>query len=279
VYRATALAGALLPVTLVLDAARLGGVGGQLTKQPICAAYGVSADGGSTVRGPTMPDKRPARWTVDLFRPTRVRPTTITTTVIRHGRRLGLIDAELLQEGQPVARSRALFAGPSETPEGQVWLPDRTFQAPPPDLLPHGDEQRLYYSDEVGWTAQPESHRNGSRKQTGHYPMRIVEAEEPTPFQMTASVGDVTSMVVNWGRAGLEFINTDINLALTRLPASMELGLSTIDRSENEGIAVGSAVVFDRKGPFGSVTVVAWANPVSLVDPGDRKPDLAAFAN
>ena len=59
----------------------------------------------------------------------------------------------------------------------------------------------------------------------------------------------------------------------------MELGLSTIDRSENEGIAVGSAVVFDRKGPFGSVTVVAWANPVSLVDPGDRKPDLAAFAN
>src|SRR5664279_1651091 len=146
VYRVTALAGALLLVTLVvLDAARLGGVGGQLTKQPICAAYGVSADGGSTVRGPTMPDKRPARWTVDLFRPTRVRPTTITITVIRHGRRLGLIDAELLQEGQPVARSRALFAGPSETPEGQVRLPDRTFQAPPPDLLPHRDEQRLYY--------------------------------------------------------------------------------------------------------------------------------------
>ena len=36
-------------VGYVLDAARLGGVGGQLTAQPICAAYGGSAVDGSTV--------------------------------------------------------------------------------------------------------------------------------------------------------------------------------------------------------------------------------------
>ena len=36
-------------VGYVLDAARLGGVGGQLTEQPICAAYGGSAVDGSTV--------------------------------------------------------------------------------------------------------------------------------------------------------------------------------------------------------------------------------------
>jgi len=36
-------------VGYVLDASRLGGVGGQLTEQPICAAYGGSAVDGSTV--------------------------------------------------------------------------------------------------------------------------------------------------------------------------------------------------------------------------------------
>ena len=36
-------------VGYVLDAARLGGVGGQLTAQPICAAYGGSVVDGSTV--------------------------------------------------------------------------------------------------------------------------------------------------------------------------------------------------------------------------------------
>jgi len=63
-----------------------------------------------------MPDKRPVRWTVDLFRVVGMHPTTVTTAVIRHGRRIGLVDAGLSQLGRPVARSRALFALTSPNP-------------------------------------------------------------------------------------------------------------------------------------------------------------------
>ncbi len=221
---------------------------------------------------------RPARWAVDLFRPARVRPTTVTTTVVRHGRRIGVIDAELCQGDGPVARSRTLFARPSPTPEGQVWRPDHTLPTPSPDLVPTRDDLRLYYSEQRGWTNEADSHQNGSHKQVWQLPIPLVEDERPTPFQMTASVADLTSLVVNWGTAGVEFINADINLVLTRLPASMELGLSAIDRSEGGGVSVGTAVVFDRDGPLGSASVVALANPVSGVDPANRRPDLTAFA-
>jgi len=83
-----------------------------------------------------MPDKRPVRWTVDLFRVVGMHPTTVTTAVIRHGRRIGLVDAELSQLGRPVARSRALFALTGPNPDGDVWSSGRDLQAPPSGLAP-----------------------------------------------------------------------------------------------------------------------------------------------
>jgi len=116
------------------------------------AVSGALARATERAAGQVMPEMRPARWAVDLFRPARVRPTTITTTVVRRGRRIGVIDAELSQGNGPVARSRALFAHPSPTPAGQVWRPERTLPTPPPDLVPAGDDPRLFYSEQQGWT-------------------------------------------------------------------------------------------------------------------------------
>ena len=212
---------------------------------------------------------RPARWTLDMFRPPRDVPVFITATVIRHGGRVGLIDAELRQEGMTVARSRTLFVRPGSNPTGALWSPPHTPKPPPVDLQPLDDEHRIYYSDAVGWTRDPQSHRNGSRKEIWIFPLAIVEAEDPTPFQMTASGADLTSLVVNWGSRGLEFINADITVALTRLPATMELGLSTIHRAEDSGISIGTAALFDREGPIGTATVTALFKSARSVDPGN----------
>ena len=54
-------------------------------------------------------DLRPARHTVDLFRPATMDPCRTTTRVVREGRRLCLVDATLEQDGQTVARASALF--------------------------------------------------------------------------------------------------------------------------------------------------------------------------
>jgi hypothetical protein len=206
------------------------------------------------------------RWTVDLFRPAGLMPTAISTTLFRKGRRIGLIDAELSQNGKPIARSRAVFAHPSPTPAGEVWSPERAFPLPPPHLTPLPGEPRIYRTERQGWTPHAKDHLGGTHKQTWHFPVPLVEGEEPTRFQMTAGVADVTNLVSNWGTAGLEFINADITLAITRLPAAMELGLCPIDRTVSDGIAIGTAAVFDRQGQLGLATVVTLANAAHRVD-------------
>jgi len=86
-------------------------------------------------------------------------------------------------------------------------------------------------------------------------------------FQWVASVADVANVVANWGTRDLEFINADVTVNMVRLPRADEMGLSATEHLEDAGIAVGGAVLFDRDGPFGTVTVSALANAEHAVDP------------
>ncbi|MCC3311823.1 acyl-CoA thioesterase domain-containing protein [Nocardia africana] len=67
----------------------------------------------SSVPGPAL---QPVRWTLDLFRAVRMRPTATSATVVREGPRLCLVDAVLRQDGQPAARASALYLRASEAP-------------------------------------------------------------------------------------------------------------------------------------------------------------------
>lgn len=225
------------------------------------AVSAVLARATERVADEVLPGRRLVRWTVDMFRPARMLPTTANATVFRQGRRIGLIDAELTQNGQPVARSRALFAHAAETPDGQVWAAERALEPPPLNLVPLPGERRLYNSDHRGWTADPDEHLGGAHKQTWTVSLPVIEDEEPSRLQVVAGVADVTNLVTSWGSAGVEFINADITLAITRYPVAVEVGLSALDRTVCDGIAVGTAIVFDRVGQLGTATVVTLANP------------------
>ena len=201
----------------------------------------------------TLQEMRPARWSVSLSRPALFGPATVTASVFRQGRRVGVIDAEFHQENQVVARSRALYVRPGRTPAGEVWRPGLDLPDPPElDLVPLDGKQRLFNSGQSGWSAQAEDHHNGRRKHLWHRAIPVVEGEKLSPFQMVASLADIASVAVNMGSAGQAFINADIDLILSRLPTSMEIGLTALDRSESDGIAVGTAVVLDRNGPWRS---------------------------
>ena len=118
----------------------------------------------------------------------------------------------------------------------------------------------------MGWTPSFADHQNASRKQTWQTGVPIVAGEVPTPFQAVASIADSTSMVTNWGSGGVEYINADISLTLARLPASLEIGLAATDRVDVDGVAVGTAAVFDRRGPLGTAVVSSLANAARSVD-------------
>lgn len=212
-------------------------------------------------------DLHPARWTLDLFRPTAMRPLVIAATVIRRGRRLCLIDAILTQQDVPVARASALFLATGGKAAGETWSAPADTYPPPPDMRPDTVEPRLYYSEGVGWTGSPDAHGNSSRKQTWHFPDPVVTGEPPSAFQQVAMVADAVNVVANWGDAGVQFINTDLTLALARLPHGDELGLVADQRLEADGVVVATALMFDRSGTLGSVTITAIANGDNAVDP------------
>ena len=213
-------------------------------------------------------DLQPARYTVDLFRAPSMAACTVRSSVVREGSRLCLVDAVLEQDDRPVARAGAIFLAPSEDPPGSVWSSADVPAPPPLELAAVSEEPRvpLFSSDEVGWSQVFAEHQNASRKQTWQTALPIVLGEKPSPFQSVAGVADSTSMVMNWGDAGVEYINTDITLALSRLPVSMEIGLSAVERFSHDGIAIGTAVVFDREGPIGTSTVTSLANARRAVD-------------
>jgi hypothetical protein len=212
-------------------------------------------------------DLRPARYTVDLFRPARRELCHTSTRVVREGNRLCLVDVVLEQGGEPVARASGLFLKHGDPAAGDVWEPTDAPEPPPHEVAPPTDEPQvpLFASDGV-WDPSFGAHQNGGRKTTWQVGVSVVPEEDPSPFVVAASVADATSMVTNWGSNGVEHINTDISLTLARLPVGREIGLHATDRVSQDGIAVGTATVFDRQGRLGTCVVSSISNAKRTVD-------------
>ncbi|KAA1416023.1 thioesterase family protein [Nocardioides humilatus] len=221
-------------------------------------------------------DLVPARYHVDLFRPARMEVTTTSAVVVREGPRLMLLDAVVEQSDGVVARATATFLKPSAEADGSVWSATDRPVPPPDDVAPTSGEHHVpFFASEQPWSNNFSEHQNPGRHQTWQTAMPIVVDENCTPFQAAASVADAASLVTNWGAAGVEHINTDISLTLARLPESTSLGLRALDHVAADGLAVGVAEVFDRRGPLGTATVAALVNTrrsVDLAGSGGDKP-------
>lgn len=210
-------------------------------------------------------DLRPARYTLDMFRPATMSPFAIETTVVREGRRICLVDAVLMQDGEAKVRASTIFLKPSEDPDGEVWQPSDNPSVP--DGVPVLTEPTIpWFASEKPWSQDFVDHQNAGRKQTWQHGVPVVAGEEPSPFQAVASISDATTMACNWGSKGVQYINTDITLSLARLPRTAELGLRGERWSGADGIAVGVATVFDRDGVIGQSMVTSLSNALRTVD-------------
>lgn len=210
-----------------------------------------------------------SRCTVDLFRPAGMSALEVSASVVRESRRLVLIDAVLVQDGEPVCRASALFLKRTGTAPGEVWSPAEQPAPPHPDDVPVSEEPRVpfFHSAATGWSQDFGAHQDSSRKSSWTTALPVVVGERPSGFVAAASVSDGASMVTNWGSNGIEHINTDITLTLAREPVGLEIGMVATDRVERDGIAVGTATVHDRSGPLGTAVVTSIANTRRTVTP------------
>lgn len=207
-------------------------------------------------------DLQPARLTVDLPAPAALEPFEVHTKVQHERRRLRLVEALLIQRGEPVARASALFLRRGSQPDGKVW--SQTPQMPRLPVELDGDQPTLFLRT-YGWggdlqNPDPEWDMTGPKYTWLHETRPLIDDEPLTPFARAALCADVTAAIANWGTKALEFINVDYTLTLSRLPEGPHIGLAALTHYSDDGVANGSAVVLDHLGPIGSAVSVSIAH-------------------
>jgi hypothetical protein len=81
-----------------------------------------------------------------------------------------------------------------------------------------------------------------------------------TPFSRAAMAGDVASSLTHYGTRGLQYINADYTLNLSRLPEGIDIGLAALTHTGHDGVATGTAALFDARGQIGTATASTLAN-------------------
>lgn len=187
--------------------------------------------------------------------------------MVRDGRRLRLVDAAMTQNGVLVARASALFLRRGEHTVNTVWTSSVTMPAVPaePDVLADDLPMLLhsYGRDPVAGSlgiASGEWQHDGQKFAWMRETKPLVDDEPLSPFTRAAMAGDVTSSLTHWGTEGLQFINADYTITLSRLPESVYIGLAAVTHYSHAGVATGVATLFDEAGPIGSGMATALTN-------------------
>jgi hypothetical protein len=214
-------------------------------------------------------DLQPARLTVDLLRPVALHPLQVHSSVVRDGRRLRLVDAVMTQDDAIVARASGLFLRRSEhTTVDTVWTSPVTMPAvpPEPDVL-NDDVPMVFHSfgrDPVAGSPGvgiKEWRHRGQKFAWMRETKQLIDDEPLSPFTRAVMAGDVTSSLTHWGTEGLQFINADYTITLSRLPDGVYIGLASLTHYSHAGVATGVATLFDETGPIGNGMATAVTNP------------------
>lgn len=180
-------------------------------------------------------------------------------------------DADLLPARLTVDLSRAssVFLRRGDHPDGEVWGSPTLMPPIPDDSAVSVDEMPFvlwaFGSDAEAGTlggTGVEWELAGLRKFAWVRELRPLIAGDPmTPFVRVALAGDVTSALTHWGTSGLRYINADFTMTLSRLPDGPYIGLASDGHHGSDGIASGSATLFDRLGTIGHSIAIALAQP------------------
>lgn len=200
------------------------------------------------------------RLSFELLRPVPMAPLTLATSIVRPGRRVQELSAELSAGDQLIARASALRVQPVPGDAAREARPPNRVDAPmpgPDDAEPlrfalDGHERASFAATAMEMRSfQP---RDGVPP--GRVWMRLrhplLPGEPPSPLARlaaTADFGNGVSAALPFDR--FLFINADLTVHLERLPHGEWIGLDarTLVRADGAGIAEG--VLHDVDGPVG----------------------------
>ncbi|HEY1834801.1 MAG TPA: thioesterase family protein [Solirubrobacteraceae bacterium] len=211
---------------------------------------------------------RMARLGFEFLRPIPMAPLRLSTSVVRGGRRVQELAAELHAEpedgGEPVLVCRASGLRLAEVPEGLPTLPEDAAQGPVDRPMVDFDvaEPRRFGLDstdsvsfaasamEMRWEGDP--WRLGPGRVWQRLGIDLVEGEPLTPLARLAASADFGNGVsASLPFDGYLFINADLHVHLHRAPRGEWIGLDSRTLLSAGGAGLSESVLHDRDGAVG----------------------------
>jgi hypothetical protein len=198
-----------------------------------------------------------ARIAFDILGPVPVGEVAVRARVLRPGRRVELLEAELSASGRSAMTARAWRM---RTPEGA----DRQGMGPAADLGSVDDVPSLPaaaspvdlgcgYGEAVEWRfTEGRFDRPGPATVWTRLRHPLVAGEPAEPLSRVLVVADAASGVsseLDW--SSWTFANTDLTLHVYRLPAGEWIGMQAATALGDEGVGLARSRLFDAKGTFG----------------------------
>ena len=210
----------------------------------------------------------------EFLRPIPLAPLTLSTRIVRSGRRVQELAAELLAGDEPVVRAGALrvravteqiaaaAAAAAAADEDAAGTEPETA-APIATMPPaaHGERRRFALDDstdasfagtamEMRWLNEPWRLGPGRVWQRLRHP--LLPGEQPTPLARLAATADFcngVSATLPFDR--FLFINADLTVHLQRPPCGEWIGLDAHTRLHEHGAGLAEGVLHDERGPLG----------------------------
>jgi len=197
------------------------------------------------------------RVTCEILRSVPIGPVRVSARVVRPGRRVQLLEAELSDAGgEPLMRASAwrLRIGAVEIPAaamGPGEAPPGPEQGREVEFFPTGEELGYHSAMEVrfvrGGFVEP-----GPALVWLRMRQPLVAGEEPSPLQrvlVAADVGNGVSATLDYHR--YLFINVDLTVHLERLPAGEWVCVDAVTLPQPHGVGTAESTLSDERGRIG----------------------------
>lgn len=201
-----------------------------------------------------LTDGETGRITMDILRPIPIATLDVEARILRPGRRVEQLEAELSHEGEVLVRATAWRLRRGESPAiGHEPAPDLGNAAPVD--LPWWQDEVAYHRAFEWRLISGDVNAPGPAAVWTRQTAELVAGQAPTGLQRMLAMADAASGV-SWTLAwdAYLFPNLDYSLHLERPPAGEWMAMDAVTRIGPAGAGQCTAVLFDRDGRVGTST-------------------------
>lgn len=194
-----------------------------------------------------------SRITVEVLGPVPPVDVEVSAEVVRPGRTIELLGAEMVAGGRPVARARGWRLAVADTADLAVGAGD---PLPGPDQGSERDTPEGWvpgYLDALEWRwLRGHLSEPGPGTAWARLRVEVVAGEDPSPLQrLMAAADSANGVAARLDAREWLFLNTDLTVHLHRAPRGEWTGLDAETVLGPAGAGVCSAVLHDETGPVG----------------------------